>query len=135
MVPFSSLKPLMVPLLFVQAHSPCMATKELAIANVHTHMSLFIHLNPLVHTTVQPHYLGFPDSDLLEYKNYFSFVTCLLRLSILCPGVNLASVSMGFSKYLIHTEHILVRHSKMAPPHIKYYASQYPCSHISPPLE
>lgn len=80
----------MVPLLFVQARSPCVARKELAIANIHTHVPLSVHLNPLMHITVQPHYLGFPDFDPLGYKNYFTFVTCLLRLSIFCRGVNLA---------------------------------------------
>ena len=49
LVPFGSLSPLMVPLLFIQAHNPWMARKKLTVVNLHTHVPVSIYFFPLIH--------------------------------------------------------------------------------------
>lgn len=92
------LKLTLIPiLLFVKAHVLCMARKELpVVALCHSlHISFHSHklfFNPIIWVSSK--------SNLLAYKNYFTFVESLLRLSFPCPRVKLVCPFTGLSKHL-----------------------------------
>lgn len=76
-------------LLFVQAHLPHVARKELAVANLSI-LCVTLHTAQPTHTLLSnPITWDSPNSDLLAYKNHFALIKSFLWLSFLCPRVNL----------------------------------------------